>query len=84
MRQAPLELDGAQLPAKRAPLRHRTRHFAPKRGRMIEVDEMAQLVDHDIVGKLGAQKRDSVIEVEIALFGAATQRVRLFFINTLL
>ncbi len=44
----------------------------PKRRRMIELTKMAELMNNDVVGEVGWEKRDFVVETQVAFAGATS------------
>ena len=44
------------------------RNERPETRRVVELREMAELVDDDIVGDMRRQKRELIVEIKIAVF----------------
>ena len=55
------------------------RNERPETRRVVELREMAELVDNDIVGDVRREKEKLVVEVEIAFFGTASPARLLVF-----
>lgn len=64
--------EGAEEAAKVEMMRHCASDEVPETLRVIELGEMAELVDDDVVRYLGRQIDDLVVEIEIAFCRAAS------------
>lgn len=61
-------LESAQAAAEREMVRGRARDEAPEAFGVVEFGEMAELVDDDVVGDIGRQKYQFVIEIKVPFF----------------